>query len=118
MKRELTIAKKHHKDIEHRCTKALDEADVYRAKQQELLKENTEMRLQVDVDQSTIDGLNSEIKHMALELRETKELLKIYEAKSEQLIQQLTETNAELNSNKRVMISYTQSTEEKDVKIQ
>lgn len=54
---------------------------------------------------------------MTLELRETKELLKIYEQKSEQLIQQLTETNAELNSNKRTMISYTQSTEEKDEKI-
>lgn len=41
------------------------------------------MRLQLDVNHSTMDGLNSEIKHMSLELRETKELLKIYEAKSE-----------------------------------
>lgn len=44
------------------------------------------MKLKIDVQQSTIDGLNSEIKHQALELRETRDLLKIYEEKCESLI--------------------------------
>lgn len=50
-------------------------------------------------------------------MRETRDLLKIYEAKCETLIKQLTETNAELNNNKRMMIGYTQTQEEKDEKI-
>jgi hypothetical protein len=32
------------------------------------------MKLKIDVDRSTIDGLNSEIKHCALELKETRDL--------------------------------------------
>jgi chromosome segregation ATPase len=66
----------------------------------------------------TIDGLNSELKHQALELNETRELHKIFEKKCELLIKQLTETNAELNTNKRVMIGYTQTQEEKEEKIE
>lgn len=66
----------------------------------------------------TIDGLNSELKHQALELKETRELHKIFETKCEVLIKQLTETNAELNINKRVMIGYTQTQEEKEEKIE
>lgn len=44
-------------------------------------------------------------------------MLKIYESKCETLIKQLTEVNAELNNNKRMMIGYTQTQEEKDEKI-
>ena len=39
---------------------------------QNVQKENTEMKLKVDVLQSTNDGLNSEKKHLTLEVRETK----------------------------------------------
>lgn len=92
-----------------RCQQSVNEADAFRYKIQELQKDNTEMKLKIDVQQSTIDGLNSEIKHQALELRETRDLLKIYEEKCETLIKQLTEVNAELNANKRLMIGYTQS---------
>jgi chromosome segregation ATPase len=76
------------------------------------------MKLKIDVQQSTIDGHVSQIKHLQLELKETRDLLKIYEEKCESLIAQLTEANSELNSNKRIMIGYTQSSEEKDDKIQ
>lgn len=65
------------------------------------------MKLKIDVQQSTIDGLSSEIKHNVLELKETRDLLAIYEQKCEDLIRQLTEANAELNGNKRDMITYT-----------
>ena len=46
---------------------------------QDLIKENTEMRLTFDVQKSTISSLESERAHMKLELTETKELLEIYE---------------------------------------
>jgi len=75
------------------------------------------MKLKIDVQQSTIDGLTSEIKHSTIELKETKDLLSIYESKCEELIKQLTAANAELNGNKREMISFTQTKEEKDSKI-
>lgn len=48
------------------------------------------MKLKIDVQQSTIDGLKSEIKHQNLELKETRDLLKIYEEKCEDLIKQIT----------------------------
>ena len=80
-------------------------------------KENTEMKLKIDVQQSSIDGLTSELKHSSLELKETRDLLVIYEKKCEELIKQLTTANSELNSNKRDMISFTQTKEEKDLKI-
>lgn len=111
------IKSKQLKEVEVRSQQAVNEADAFRYKIQDLQKENTEMRLKIDVQQSTIDGLNSEIKHQSLELKETRDLLKIYEDKCETLINQLTETNAELNANKRLMIGYTQSQEEKDEKL-
>lgn len=76
------------------------------------------MKLKIDVQQSTIDGLKSEIKHQSLELKETKDLLKIYEDKCEDLIKQITSINSELNLNKRQMIGYTQTQEEREEKIQ
>ena len=54
------------------------------------------MKLQSDVQQSTIDGLESESKHLGLELRETRELLKIHQQKCESLLQQLNEVKSEL----------------------
>ncbi len=75
------------------------------------------MKLKIDVQQSTIDGLTSEVRHSTIELKETKDLLHIYETKCEELIRQLTTANAELNGNKREMISFTQTKEEKDFKI-
>jgi len=67
------------------------------------------MKLKLDVQLSTIDGCNSEIKHLHLELKETRDLLKIYEEKCQTLIGNLTNINAELNSNKRLMIGITQT---------
>lgn len=37
------------------------------------------MKLKLDVQKSTMDGMTSEIKHKTLELSENGELLKIYE---------------------------------------
>ena len=105
------------REVEQRCQRVVDELDQFRYKIQDLSKENTEMKLKIDVQQSTIDGLSSEIKHSTIELKETKDLLQIYEAKCEDLIKQLTSANAELNGNKREMISFSQTKEEKDTKI-
>jgi uncharacterized coiled-coil DUF342 family protein len=62
------------------------ELDGYRYRVQELQKDNTEMKLKIDVQRSTIDGLYSEIKHLTLELKETRDLLKVYESKCEVLV--------------------------------
>ena len=47
------------------------------------------MKLKIDVYQSTIAGLQSEKKHYQLELKETKELLQIYESKTKTLMEDL-----------------------------
>ena len=60
--------------------------ELFRYKIQDLQKDNTEMKLKIDVQQSRIDGLISESKHQDLELKETRELLQIYEQKTETLI--------------------------------
>lgn len=44
------------------------------------------MKLKMDMFQSEIDGLLSEKRHINLELKETKELLHIYEEKTKQLM--------------------------------
>jgi hypothetical protein len=49
---------------------------------QEGQKDITELKLKIDVLKSTNDGLISEKKHLLLELTETKELMYIYETKT------------------------------------
>ena len=75
------------------------------------------MKLKIDVQQSTIDGLESESKHLALELKETRELLKIHQEKCESLICQLSEVKGELQTNERLMIGITQNEADKEEKI-
>ena len=60
------------KDNEKRSGNIQETLDLLRYDMQNVQKENTEMKLKVDVLQSTNDGLNSEKKHLALEVRETK----------------------------------------------
>jgi len=69
---------------------------LFRYRVQDAQKENTEMKLKMDVFQSTNDGLVSEKKHLTLELKETKELLHIYEEKTKQLMEDLQNTTGEL----------------------
>lgn len=64
--------------MEIRTQRTSDELDLYRYKVQEGQKDNTELKLKIDVMKSTVDGLASEKKHLTLELKETKELLKIH----------------------------------------
>lgn len=47
------------------------------------------MKLKMDVYETTCEGLKSEKKHMTLELKETKELLTIYETKTKTLMEDL-----------------------------
>ena len=56
---------------------------------QNVQKENTEYKLKIDVLQSTNDGLMSEKKHLTLELKETKELLHVFEDKTKVLMEDL-----------------------------
>ena len=91
---------------------------MYRYEVQDAQKENTEMKLKMDVFQSTCDGLQSEKKHLTLELKETKELLHIYEEKTKQLMEDLQNTTGELQDNKREMIGFNEINREREEKIQ
>ena len=64
------------------------------------------MKLKIDVQKSTIDGLNGELNHASLELKEIKDLSKIYEDKCDDLLRQITDANTELSANRRNMISH------------
>ena len=75
------------------------------------------MKLKMDVFQSTNDGLISEKKHLTLELKETKELLHIYEEKTKQLMEDLQNTTGELQSNKREMIGFSEINRDREAKI-
>lgn len=82
--------------MELRTSRATEELDQYRYKVQEAQKDNTELKLKIDVLKSTVDGLNSEKKHLQLELTETKELMNIYEKKTQSLMNELQSTTGEL----------------------
>lgn len=84
---------------------------------QNVQKENTEMKLKLDVLQSTNDGLTSEKKHLTLELKETKELLHVYEEKTKTLMEDLQSTTGELQMNKREMIGFSEINREREEKI-
>lgn len=49
LKREMVIKSRQLREIETRCTKVVDELDQFRYKIQDLQKENTEMKLKIDV---------------------------------------------------------------------
>ena len=65
-------------------------------KTQDCQKENTEMKLKVEVLQSGFDGLKHEKKHMTLELKEKNELLHMFEEKTKTLMEDLAATTGEL----------------------
>ena len=75
------------KDNESR-TKQI-QVDLLRYDHQNVQKENTEIKLKIDVLQSANDGLQSEKKHLSLEVRETKQLLHVYEEKTKTLMEDL-----------------------------
>ena len=75
--------------METRTGKCQDELDLYRYKVQENLKDNTELKLKIDVSNSTIAGLSSEKSHLTLEVRELRDLTAIYEKKTKELMHDL-----------------------------
>ena len=106
------------KENDIRTQQIQDSLDLFRYKVQDAQKENTEMKLKMDVFQSTCDGLMSEKKHLTLELKETKELQHIYEEKTKQLMEDLQNTTGELQMNKREMIGFNEVDRERETKIQ
>ena len=49
----------------------------------------------MDVYESSVSGLKNEKQHLQLELKETKDLLKIYEAKCSELMSEINRLNSE-----------------------
>lgn len=72
----------------------------------------------MDVVQAANDGLVSEKKHLKLELKETKELLHVYEGKNKTLLEDLQNTTAELQTTKRDMITFTSINAEREAQIE
>ena len=91
---------------------------MLRYQTQDCQKENVEMKLKMDVYEATNAGLQNEKRHMTLELKETKELLTIYEGKTKTLMEDLQTTTADLQTNKRAMIGFDEVNREREAKIQ
>jgi chromosome segregation ATPase len=84
---------------------------------QECLKDNTELKLKIDVNASTISGLESEKSHLTMENKELRELNSMYEAKTKQLMVDLQDTTSNLQQNKREMIGFSEVSREREDKI-
>jgi chromosome segregation ATPase len=84
---------------------------------QECLKDNTELKLKIDVNASTISGLESEKSHLTMENKELRELNNMYEAKTKQLMVDLQDTTSSLQQNKREMIGFSEVSREREDKI-
>lgn len=72
------------------------------------MKDLTELRLKGDVYESTVGGLKNEKQHLALELKETKELLRVYEAKCTDLMNEINKINHEYQESKREIIGFSE----------
>jgi chromosome segregation ATPase len=82
------------------------------------MKDMSSMQLKTDVLTSTNDGLVSEKEHMTMELKETRELAKSYEAKSAELMTALTSTTTEYQELKREMITFDEMTRVRQERIE
>ena len=71
------------------------------------------MKLKSDVLVSTNDGLMSEKEHMTVELKETRELMKGYEAKCGSLIIELSDVTKDYQEAKKKMISHDEMQKER-----
>ena len=89
LQREVNIKVKQVQDLEGKYTGAQDELDMTKYKLQELMKDLTEHKLKIDVFESQVTGLKNEKQHLQLELKETKELQKVYEKKCSTLISEI-----------------------------
>lgn len=118
LKRELMIKSRKISKDEIDMKRIQDECDMFRYKVQDTQKDNTELKLKIDVLNSTVDGLTSEKKHMTAELKQNKELLNVYETKTKSLMDDLNRTNGELQQNKREMIGFSEVNKEREEKVQ
>lgn len=81
LKGQYDIKNKQARELETKLQQTIRDLDSWRHKTQESQKDNTELKLKIDVLNSTSGGLNSEKKHLELELKETKDLQKIFDNK-------------------------------------
>jgi chromosome segregation ATPase len=81
-------------------------------------KDITEMKLRSDVLTSTNDGLKNEKEHLVIEVRETRELQKSYEQKTEELMKELSAVNSEYTEVKRQMVGHNELKREREERIE
>jgi hypothetical protein len=78
----------------------------------------SEMKLKTDILASTNTGLASEKEHLMYELRQTKQLLKTYEVKYDEVSKNFDKTTEEYQELKKNMISFNEVTRARDIKIE
>lgn len=62
--------------------------------------------MKIDVFESQVVGLKNEKQHLLLELKETKDLQKVYEKKCGTLISEVNKINLEFQESKREIIGF------------
>lgn len=77
----------------------------------------TELKLRIDVLDSQLSGLRNEKQHLQLELKETKELQKIYEVKCGELMAEINKINVDYQESKREIIGFGEIQKERDERI-
>ena len=117
LQREINIKCKQVEEYEDRYTKTQDELDLTKYKLQEGHKDITELRLKIDVFDSSVSGLKNEKQHLQLELKETKQLQKVYEKKCGELMTEINKINVEFQESKREIIGFGEIQKERDERI-
>ena len=74
IQRENAIKVKQLQEYEERYQKTQEELDLTKYRLHESTKDITQMKLKVDVLESQLEGTKNEKQHLALELKETKDL--------------------------------------------
>lgn len=117
IQRELVIKNKQVNEYEHRYSKTQDELDLTKYKLQEAFKDITELKLKLDVLETVIEGLKNEKTHIVLELKETKDLQKIYENKCASLMKEINKVSVEFQESKREIIGFGEIQKEREERI-
>jgi chromosome segregation ATPase len=117
LQREINIKIRQVEDYEQRYSRTQDELDLTKYKLQESMKDVTELRLKIDVNESSIEGFRNEKTHLELELKETKELQKIYEVKCGKLMLEVNKVNLEFQESKREIIGFGEIQKEREERI-
>lgn len=96
----------------------MHELDDLRFRFADTQKEMSEARLKAEVLKSVNDSLTAEKDHLAIELKETRDLEKSYERKCSELIEKLNDTEGEYQRVKKNMTGHEELRKEREERIE